>query len=69
VPIGHDFCISSNLTFGEELDGALVIVIRVGETHPSVGFGGYQNQLLVGAALSPDEGLVDLPRKSLGTKS
>jgi hypothetical protein len=36
----------------QELDGALVIVVRVDQTHPSVGFGGYQNQLLVGAALS-----------------
>ena len=45
---------------------AFVIVLGVGEAHPSVGLGGHQNQLLVRAALSPDERLVDLHERCYG---
>src|SRR5215470_820855 len=43
VPVGHDAGVVCDLTVGEALDGALIIVLDVSEAHPSVRLGGHQN--------------------------
>ena len=47
-PIGHDLGIQRDLAVGEGFQRAFIVVLGVGETHPAVGLGGHQNELLVG---------------------
>src|SRR5215468_809458 len=64
VPVGHDAGVVCDLTVGEALDGARIIVLDVSEAHPSVRLGGHQNELLVRPALAADERLVDLNERA-----
>ena len=64
VPVRHDAGVGGDLAVGETLHSLLVIVLDVGEAHPSVCFGRDQHQLLVRSALSPDERFVGLHERA-----
>src|SRR5215813_6656460 len=59
-PVGRDLGVGGDLPVGEALQSGLIVVGRVGEAHAPARLRRHQHQLLVGSALSPDEGLVDL---------
>ncbi len=64
MPVRYDLCVGRDLLVGKAFERAGVIVLDVGEAHPSVGCRGDQNQLLVRPALSPDERLVELLKRA-----
>ena len=64
VAVRHDAGVGRDLSVGEAFQRGRVIVLDVGEAHPSARLRGDQNQLLVRAAFSPDERLVDLHERA-----
>jgi hypothetical protein len=66
VPVRHDARAGRDLRIGEAFQRGRVIVLGVGEAHPSVCLCGHQNQLFVRADLAADEGLVHLHERCYG---
>jgi len=64
VSVGYDMCVGGDLGGREDLHRARIIVSGVSEAHAPVGLGRHQNELLVRAALSPDERLVHLHERA-----